>query len=150
LLLTIGLQFGLSELYRYSTCMFNYIVLLRSALFWDITQCIVVIPYPCFGDNLSVPSSIVKILTHEDGTDRLSQRVLVRNYHYMLRHIPEEHISSTLWEKLEILYCLVASYRLLRRLMQNQCDHQQRSLTVYKKRSKVILAGRLQMASLVS
>jgi hypothetical protein len=47
--------------------------LLRSALFWDITQGIVVIPYCCFGDNLSVPSSRVKILTYEVGTDRLPQ-----------------------------------------------------------------------------
>jgi len=77
-------------------------------------------------------------------------RLLVRNYPSMLHNIPEEHISSVLWEKLEILYCLVASYRLLRRLMQNPCAHQERSLTVYKKRSKVILGGRLQVASLVS
>jgi hypothetical protein len=55
--------------------MFSYVVLLRSELFWDITQCIVVIPYRCLGDNLSVPSSSVKILTHEDGTDRLFQSV---------------------------------------------------------------------------
>jgi len=55
--------------------MYNYVVLLRSELFWDITQCIVVIPYRCFGDNLSVPSSSVKIFTHEDGTDRLSRSV---------------------------------------------------------------------------
>ena len=75
LLLTIGLQYGLSELCRYLTCMFNYLVLLRSELFWDITQCIVVIPYCCFGDNLSVPSSSIKILTHEDGTNRLFQSV---------------------------------------------------------------------------
>ena len=52
-----------------------HVVLLRSTLVWDITQCIVVIPYCCFGDNLSVPSSRVKILTHEDGTDRLSQSI---------------------------------------------------------------------------
>ena len=51
------------------------VVWLRSALFWDITWCIVVIPYCCFGDNLSVPSSRVKMLTHEDGTDRLSQSI---------------------------------------------------------------------------
>jgi len=54
-----------------------------------------------FQDSLSVPSSRVKkakkkaffldFLTVEDGTDRLSQNV--RNYHYMLCNIPEEHRS---------------------------------------------------------
>jgi len=59
-----------------------HVVLLRSALFLDITQCIVVIPYCCFGDNLSVPSSRVKILTHEDGTNRSSQSIGKELYLY--------------------------------------------------------------------
>jgi len=45
-----------------------------------------------FWYNLSVPSSKVKHLTFEDGTNWLSLSS-VRNYHSILCKIPEEHRS---------------------------------------------------------
>ena len=48
---------------------------MRSGLFWKITRLIVVIPYRKFRDNLTVPSSRIKILSLEDGSDRLSRNV---------------------------------------------------------------------------
>jgi hypothetical protein len=53
---------------------------------------------PAFGDNLSIPSSRVRLpkknlnyLTSVDGTDRLHLNVGTDLYQYMLRKIPEEH-----------------------------------------------------------
>ena len=52
--------------------------LIRTALFWVITQRVVVIPYRRFRTTYLVPSSRVKnlklfgFLTLEDGTNRLS------------------------------------------------------------------------------
>jgi len=57
--------------------------MVRSALFWDITQRIVVISYRrlgttdrCFVQGLSI------FFTLEDGTDRLYPDVGKENYHY--------------------------------------------------------------------
>lgn len=129
--------------------MFNYIVLLRSVLFWDIAQCIVVTPYCCFRTAFQSHLQRSRSWPTKMGLTGCPE-LLVRNYHYLLCNISEAHISFTLWQKLEITHSLVASCRLLRRPMQNPCGHQQHSSTVYKKRSKVISGGRLQVASLVS
>ena len=50
---------------------------MRSALFCDVTQLRIIIPYRRFGANLSIPSSRVFLesLTLKDGTDRLSRNV---------------------------------------------------------------------------
>jgi hypothetical protein len=54
-------------------------LLLRSALFWDITQCRVVILYRCFGQCINPIFKGKEVqedfLTVEDGTDMLSQNV---------------------------------------------------------------------------
>jgi len=51
----------------------------RTALFWAITQLVVLLPYRRFGTTYSSPSSgvllLLGILTLEDGTDRLSRNV---------------------------------------------------------------------------
>jgi len=55
----------------------------RTALFWAITQRVVVIPYLHFGTTYRshLEASIIPgFLTLEDGTDRLSQHV-ANNYH---------------------------------------------------------------------
>ena len=68
---------------------------LRSALFWDITQLIVVI-LETFRYNISVPFSRVK------KSERLKKGPLgcpetsVKNYHCTLRNIPEERTSYIL------------------------------------------------------
>jgi len=52
---------------------------MRFAIFWDITQRIVVISYRRFGTtyppHLQESNSRVKIIGLEDGTDRLSRNV---------------------------------------------------------------------------
>ena len=53
-----------------------------SALFWEVTQRTVIIPWRTFRDNLSAPSSRVKkllrFLTVEEGADWLSRNVRQR------------------------------------------------------------------------
>ena len=53
-------------------------MVVRTAVFWGITQQIAVISYQRFGDNLSVPFAAfknTKFLDPEDGTNSLSQNV---------------------------------------------------------------------------
>ena len=47
-------------------------MLMKSAVFWDITRRRVVIAYRRFGTKVSVP---LGLLTREDGTDTLSRNV---------------------------------------------------------------------------
>jgi len=79
----------------------------RTALFWVITQRVVVIYDRRFGTNNRSHRQGTRILGHligpifrgqefltpEDGTDRLSLNS-VRNYHYSLRNNPEERNSQ--------------------------------------------------------
>jgi hypothetical protein len=62
---------------------------IRSMLFWDILQCIAGIPYRCFE---TIYQSHLKGSRIQEGCPKTS----VRNYHYMLRNIPEEHRSHLL------------------------------------------------------
>jgi len=62
---------------------------IRSALFWDIIQCIVVIPYRCFRTTYQ---SHLKGPRIQEECPKMS----VRNYHYILHNIPEEHRSHLL------------------------------------------------------
>jgi len=55
---------------------------LRTTLFWDITQGVVVIPYRCFGTTY--------------WSHLQQSRTTVRNYHYSLRNNAEEHSSHLL------------------------------------------------------
>jgi len=70
----------------------------RSALSWDITQRIVVIPYRRFRttnqSHLQV-SRNPNFLTLGDGSDRFPE-MSVQNYHYTLRNIPEDSKSHPL------------------------------------------------------
>ena len=54
--------------------------LLRSGLFWDITQCRVAIPYRRFG----------KTYRSHRQRSRNQRRKSVKNYHHTLSNIPEE------------------------------------------------------------
>ena len=71
---------------------------IRSALFWYITQRIVVIPYQRFRttnqSHLQV-SRNPNFLTLGDGSDRFPE-MSIRNYHYTLRNIPEDNRSHLL------------------------------------------------------
>ena len=60
---------------------------MRSVLFWDITQWIVVIPYRRFGTTYK--SHLQDDLNLADGTCRLSQNV-GKELHYKPCNIPEE------------------------------------------------------------
>jgi len=52
---------------------------MRSVLFWGVTQCMVIIPYQCFGTNYEI---------HLQGSRD------PRNYRHTLRNVPEELISQ--------------------------------------------------------
>ena len=66
-------------------------ILLRSALFRDITRPRVVIVYRRFGTNVSVPSSRVKESPWRWG--RCCPETAVKNYHRTPHNIPEERRS---------------------------------------------------------
>jgi len=57
--------------------------MLRTALYWVVTQRVMVISYRCFGTTYRSHPQF------QGGTNRLF-RTSVRNYHYSLRHNPEE------------------------------------------------------------
>jgi hypothetical protein len=65
---------------------------MRSALFWNTTQRIVVIPRPTFRDNPSVPSRSSNKYQNLDFSICCPQ-TSARNYHHTLGNIPEERIS---------------------------------------------------------
>jgi len=71
---------------------------MRTALFWVVTQRVVVISYRSFGttNRSHIQGSRIKkgqgILTPVDGTNFCTE-TSVRNYHYLLRNDPEEERS---------------------------------------------------------
>jgi len=91
--------------------------------FWAITQRVVVISDRRFGttdrSHPQGPSSRVKQLAVEDGTDY--PETSVRNYHYLLRHNPEEHRSDycqrLFWGKLKFpsIYYIPSSFTVVGR-----------------------------------
>ena len=72
-------------------------VFTRTALFWAVTQRVVVIPYLRFGTpyRSHLQGRFLGFLTLADGTDRLP-RTSVRNYQYSLRNNPEKRSSLLL------------------------------------------------------
>ena len=72
------LEYTLEFAMEFVLAALNYRILiqpcyLRSALFWDITQCTLVTPYQLFGTIYQPHHQY--ILTLEDGTDLLSRNV---------------------------------------------------------------------------
>jgi len=75
--------------------LFSTDVGLRTALFWAVTQRVVVIPYRRCGTTYRSRLSTVKnqrFLTLDEGTDSFPE-TSVRNCHYALRNSPEERSS---------------------------------------------------------
>jgi len=76
------------------------LVTVRSAVFWVITQRVVVIFLPTFGvtywSYLQVFFGGGGYLTPEEGTDRMPHNVS-KNYHSSLRNNPEERSSHPLY-----------------------------------------------------
>ena len=80
--------------------------LLRTALFWVITQRVVVISYRRFGATCPSHPQGSRIKNHEDGTDMFSRNVS-SNHHSSLHTSPEERCSLYLLSLLLWRYSLV-------------------------------------------
>jgi hypothetical protein len=68
---------------------------LRTALCWVITQRVVVLPYRRFGTNFRHHLQFFLLLNPLDG--KRCTETSVRNWHYSLRHKPEERGSHLLY-----------------------------------------------------
>jgi hypothetical protein len=81
---------------------------LRSALFWDITQCTVAILYPHFGQPISLIFKGQEVCPLKMG-QRGCHETWVRTCHSTLRNIPEEHRSHLprgVSQKSRIIRCM--------------------------------------------